>query len=185
MASPSAPTPTGSGSGPAARRDSARAQVPHVDLTDGQCQAVLALTCSAPTLVYNGLGEPSVTEAFDMAGIDRASTSHWAGLLQQAPALALGVPGAGGRPVALRLHKVLLPLPAPRGEAVGALNAGGLGLGGVTPAAAQSSTTWSRSTSSRMPFWLAARTAGEADSIPRRTRSHPAWPMLRRSSASR
>jgi hypothetical protein len=41
---------------------------------------------------------------------------------------------------------------------------------GTMPAAAQSSTTRRRSTSSRMPFWLRRRTPASADSIPSSTR---------------
>ena len=64
------------------------AQVPHVDLFPGQCQAVVALSRGSPTLVFDG-PTPTVEDAFRLACIDPASTSMWADLLRTSPALAL------------------------------------------------------------------------------------------------
>ena len=66
------------------------AQVPHVDLIPDQCQAVMALTRQAPTLVLRKDASPSIEEAFAKVGIDAGSTTKWADLVRAAPALALG-----------------------------------------------------------------------------------------------
>lgn len=68
------------------------AQVPHVDLIPDQCQAVMALTRQAPTLVLRRDAAPTVAEAFARVGIDAASTTKWADLIRAAPALSLDRP---------------------------------------------------------------------------------------------
>ena len=63
-------------------------QPPHIDLAPGQIQAIVALTHSSSTMVFDG-EKPSVDAAFEIAAISPDSTSLYASVLRFAPALAL------------------------------------------------------------------------------------------------
>jgi hypothetical protein len=63
-------------------------QSPHIDLAPGQIQAIVALTNSTSTMVFDG-EKPSVAAAFELAGISPDSISRYASIIRFAPALAL------------------------------------------------------------------------------------------------
>mmetsp|Transcript_75916 Transcript_75916/g.176057 ORF Transcript_75916/g.176057 Transcript_75916/m.176057 type:complete len:456 (-) Transcript_75916:53-1420(-) len=69
-------------------------QVPHLDLKLGQVQVIVALTATAPTLVYDpAAAQPPIQQVFDRIGVDskHAATTHMRYLVDGGTPLALPV----------------------------------------------------------------------------------------------